>query len=194
MHVENYNETDDEFHLCSLLTVAYSFHEEPAADPEVAELPTAVAEDEPTAGPDATPAPVESGPDAEADPDVDDNQEEPTDPAAAKPEVSDNIVTGVRALVPTVEEDVADLNAAPVAGPQEDDKPQAQEASSSSLAGILCGIAVAGVAAVAGYFTYRKKKLCFQNRQEADPEAARKADPAEAESDPQVLGNLLNSP
>lgn len=39
------------------------------------------------------------------------------------------------------------------------------EASSSSLAGILCGIAVAGVAAVAGYFTYRKKKLCFQNRQ-----------------------------
>lgn len=43
----------------------------------------------------------QSGPDAEADPDVDDNQEEPTDPAAAKPEVSDNIVTGVRALVPT---------------------------------------------------------------------------------------------
>lgn len=73
------------------------------------------------------------------------------------------------------------------------DKPQAQEASSGSLAGILCAIVVAVVGAAGGYFTYQKKKLCFKDRQEADPEAARKADAGEAQSDPQVLSNLLNS-
>ncbi|KAK5861260.1 hypothetical protein PBY51_022670 [Eleginops maclovinus] len=72
-------------------------------------------------------------------------------------------------------------------------KPEAQEASSGSVAGILSAVAVAIVGAVTGYFTYQKKKLCFKNRQEADPEAARKADTAEAQSDPQVLSNLLNS-
>ncbi|XP_040912993.1 CD99 antigen-like protein 2 isoform X2 [Toxotes jaculatrix] len=81
-------------------------------------------------------------------------------------------------------------NAASATG---DDKPQTKEASSSSLAAILSGIGVAAVGAVTGYFTYQKKKLCFKNRQEADPEAARKADAAEAQSDPQVLSNLLNS-
>ncbi|KAM6978436.1 uncharacterized protein LKV04_013844 [Tautogolabrus adspersus] len=73
------------------------------------------------------------------------------------------------------------------------DKPEAQEGSSSSLAGILCAVVVAVVGAAAGYITYQKKKLCFSNRQEADPEAARKADAADKESDPQVLSNLLNS-
>ncbi|XP_053184112.1 CD99 antigen-like protein 2 isoform X2 [Scomber japonicus] len=72
------------------------------------------------------------------------------------------------------------------------DKPEAQESSSGSIAGILSAIVVAAVGAVAGYFTYQKKKLCFKDRQ-ADPEAARKADAVEAQSDPQVLSNLLNS-
>lgn len=39
------------------------------------------------------------------------------------------------------------------------------EASSSSVAGVVCGIAVAAIGAVAGYFTYQKKKLCFNTRQ-----------------------------
>ncbi|XP_045909906.1 cell surface glycoprotein 1 isoform X1 [Micropterus dolomieu] len=72
------------------------------------------------------------------------------------------------------------------------DQPKTQGASSGSLAGIVSAIAVAVVGAVVGYFTYQKKKLCFKNRQEQDPEAARKADP-EAQSNPQVLSNLLNS-
>ncbi|XP_019945789.2 brain acid soluble protein 1 [Paralichthys olivaceus] len=185
---------------------AAATREEPTADPEVkdpeAEQPAENAEEESTAGSDPTVAPVESGSDDEATPTTDvaadDNQEQPTD---AKPEVAiveENILpevrTGVKAIVPSDKKEGADtMNAAPVAGTKEDDKPQAQEASSSSLAGILCGIAVAAVGSVVGYFTYQKKKLCFKNRQEADPEAARKADTAEANSDPQVLSNLLNS-
>ncbi|XP_006788673.1 putative uncharacterized protein DDB_G0290521 isoform X2 [Neolamprologus brichardi] len=70
---------------------------------------------------------------------------------------------------------------------------QPQKASSSSLAAILSAIVVSAVGAIAGYFTYQQKKLCFKNRQEADPEAPHKADAAEARSDPQVLSNLLNS-
>ncbi|XP_068185615.1 skin secretory protein xP2-like [Antennarius striatus] len=73
------------------------------------------------------------------------------------------------------------------------DNTEAKESSSSTLAGILSAIIVAAVAAVVGYFMYQQKKLCFKNRQDADPEAARKADAAEAQSDPQVLSNLLNS-
>ncbi|KAF3843026.1 hypothetical protein F7725_001875 [Dissostichus mawsoni] len=53
------------------------------------------------------------------------------------------------------------------------EKPEAQEASSGSVAGILSAIGVAIVGAATGYYTYRKKKLCFKNRQ--------------------VLSNLLNS-
>ncbi|XP_039456132.1 CD99 antigen-like protein 2 isoform X1 [Oreochromis aureus] len=73
------------------------------------------------------------------------------------------------------------------------DDQQSQKASSSSLAAILSAIVVSAVGAIAGYFTYQQKKLCFKNRQEADPEAPHKADAAEARSDPQVLSNLLNS-
>ncbi|XP_008279280.1 CD99 antigen-like protein 2 [Stegastes partitus] len=74
-----------------------------------------------------------------------------------------------------------------------EDKPEVKESGSGSLAGILSAVGVAAVGAVTGYFTYQKKKLCFKNRQEADPEAAHKADAAEAQSDPQVLSTLLNS-
>ncbi|XP_061698591.1 cytochrome c1 isoform X2 [Syngnathoides biaculeatus] len=69
-----------------------------------------------------------------------------------------------------------------------------EESGSGSLAAILCAVAVAVVGAAAGYFTYQKKKLCFKNlHEEQDPEVARKADAGEAQSDPQVLSNLLNS-
>ncbi|KAI4805173.1 hypothetical protein KUCAC02_009801, partial [Chaenocephalus aceratus] len=67
----------------------------------------------------------------------------------------------------------------------EAEKPEAQEASSGSVAGILSAIGVAIVGAATGYYTYQKKKLCFKNRQEADPEAARKADTEGAQADPQ---------
>ncbi|XP_056886699.1 CD99 antigen-like protein 2 isoform X25 [Takifugu flavidus] len=70
--------------------------------------------------------------------------------------------------------------------------PEGKEASSGPLAGVLTAIIVAAIGAVVGYFTYQQKKLCFKSRQEADPEAARKADPAEAQSEPQVLSNLLD--
>ncbi|XP_054643727.1 skin secretory protein xP2 isoform X2 [Dunckerocampus dactyliophorus] len=70
---------------------------------------------------------------------------------------------------------------------------EGEETNSGSLAAILCALGVAIVGAATGYYTYQKKKLCFKNMQEEDPEAARKADTAEAQSDPQVLSNLLNS-
>ncbi|XP_055360926.1 cell surface glycoprotein 1 isoform X3 [Betta splendens] len=79
------------------------------------------------------------------------------------------------------------------AGSQGGDQPQARGASSTTLAGILCAIGVAAVGAVAGYFTYQRKQLCFKTGPEADPEAGRKADAAEAQSDPQVLNTLLKS-
>lgn len=82
---------------------------------------------------------------------------------------------------------------APALGTSGSDDQQSQKASSSSLAAILSAIVVSAVGAIAGYFTYQQKKLCFKNRQEADPEAPHKADAAEARSDPQVLSNLLNS-
>ncbi|XP_005918397.1 putative uncharacterized protein DDB_G0290521 isoform X5 [Haplochromis burtoni] len=81
----------------------------------------------------------------------------------------------------------------PPLGASESGDQQPQKASSSSLAAILSAIVVSAVGAIAGYFTYQQKKLCFKNRQEADPEAPHKADAAEARSDPQVLSNLLNS-
>lgn len=70
------------------------------------------------------------------------------------------------------------------------DNNQPKEGGSGSLAGILSGIVLSAVGAVTGYFAYQKKKLCFKNRQEADPEAAHKANAAEA--DPQVSSNLLS--
>lgn len=39
------------------------------------------------------------------------------------------------------------------------------EASSGPLAGVLSAIIVAAIGAVAGYFTYQQKKLCFKSRQ-----------------------------
>ncbi|XP_046902813.1 protein TsetseEP isoform X2 [Hypomesus transpacificus] len=73
-----------------------------------------------------------------------------------------------------------------------DGSAEAQEASSgSAVAGILSAVGVALVGAISGYVAYQKKKLCFKNRG-ADPESARKQE-AEAQSDPQVLSNLLSS-
>ncbi|XP_053295339.1 brain acid soluble protein 1 isoform X3 [Pleuronectes platessa] len=187
--------------------------QEPEADPEVkvpevqapeAEAPTTDVEEESTAGSDTTAAPVESGHVDEATPATDvaaeDNQELPTDPAAdSKPDVPiveekilPAVIPAVRAVLPSADNEATKAEAAPVAA-QEDDKPHAAEASSGSLAGILCGLAAAAVGSVVGFITYKKKKLCFSNRQEADPEAGRKVDTAEANSDPQVLSNLLNS-
>ncbi|KAI9530489.1 hypothetical protein NQZ68_004507, partial [Dissostichus eleginoides] len=188
----------------------------PAADPEVeapkAEEPTATKEEE--ASPSGTEAPTqeESGPGAAAD-----TEEKPTDPAAEatkpaaeEPKVEDPVE--VDTIVPVKEsfdledalpEHAAEENSgnsrstgsgAHAAGALGDaEKPEAQEASSGSVAGILSAIGVAIVGAATGYYTYHKKKLCFKNRQEADPEAARKADTAEGHTDPQVLSNLLNS-
>ncbi|XP_062421083.1 CD99 antigen-like protein 2 [Pungitius pungitius] len=73
------------------------------------------------------------------------------------------------------------------------DKQEPNKARSGSLAAILSTVGVTVVGAIVGYYTYQKKKLCFKNRQEADPEVARKADTTEAQSDPQVLSNLLKS-
>ncbi|XP_070770971.1 skin secretory protein xP2 [Enoplosus armatus] len=194
----------------------------PAADPEVkdteAEQPTATGEEEPASSTGATPAQEEATP--ASGPTAADHDEEPTDPAVdaeqteklapvldptikvevAAPEVNSGFNLEDALTGGTVEDNPAESGKSPafeseahVAGATGDDKPEAQEASSGSLAGILGAVCVAMLGAVAGYFTYQKKKLCFKNREEADPEAARKADAAEAQSDPQVLSNLLNS-
>ncbi|XP_006788672.1 CD99 antigen-like protein 2 isoform X1 [Neolamprologus brichardi] len=102
--------------------------------------------------------------------------------------VEKRVVTHQELGAPLSNEDVPALGAS---GSDADQQPQ--KASSSSLAAILSAIVVSAVGAIAGYFTYQQKKLCFKNRQEADPEAPHKADAAEARSDPQVLSNLLNS-
>ncbi|XP_037136719.1 retinitis pigmentosa 1-like 1 protein [Syngnathus acus] len=69
----------------------------------------------------------------------------------------------------------------------------AEESGSGFLAAILCAVGVAVAGAGTAYYTYHRKKLCFKNLHEEDPEAARKVDAGEAQSDPQVLSNLLNS-
>ncbi|KAK9537490.1 hypothetical protein VZT92_005102 [Zoarces viviparus] len=190
--------------------------EAPAADPEVidpkAEEPAALGDEEAASSAGATPAQEESGPEATpaADPAVADNEEKAIVPTAdAKPAVEEKAEPEVKVLVPArfdLEDALSEDNAAEgpgerrsfesgpqAAGASGDDKPEVQEAGSGSLAAILSAIAVSVVGAVVGYFTYQKKKLCFKNRGEADPEAARKAVATEAQADPQVLSNLLNS-
>ncbi|KAM6954872.1 uncharacterized protein PEZ65_005771 isoform 2-T2 [Lycodopsis pacificus] len=192
----------------------------PAADPEVidpkAEEPIVPGADEDRLSTDATPTQEESGPEATsaAVPAVADNEEKAIVPTAdaqtAKPAVEEKVEPEVEVLVPArfdLEDALSEGNA--VEGPGEKssfesgphaagasgeaDKPEVQEAGSGSLAAILSAIAVSVVGAVVGYYTYQKKKLCFKNREEADPEAARKAVATEVQSDPQVLSNLLNS-
>ncbi|XP_034043111.1 histone-lysine N-methyltransferase 2D-like [Thalassophryne amazonica] len=70
---------------------------------------------------------------------------------------------------------------------------QSKGTQPGSLAGIVIGVVLAVMGAIAVYVAYQRKALCFKNRQEADPEAGRKADTAEAQLEPQVLSNLLNS-
>ncbi|XP_005451955.1 immunoglobulin A1 protease autotransporter isoform X1 [Oreochromis niloticus] len=106
--------------------------------------------------------------------------------------VEKRVVTHQELGAPLSKEERKDEDVSALGASGSDDK-QSQKASSSSLAAILSAIVVSAVGAIAGYFTYQQKKLCFKNRQEADPEAPHKADAAEARSDPQVLSNLLNS-
>ncbi|XP_051566650.1 cytochrome c1-like isoform X3 [Myxocyprinus asiaticus] len=61
---------------------------------------------------------------------------------------------------------------------------------SGTVVGIVCGIAVAAVGAITGYFTYQKKKLCFKV-QRGDPESAKEENGTQSE--PQVLSTLLSS-
>ncbi|XP_070694559.1 serine-aspartate repeat-containing protein I [Pempheris klunzingeri] len=192
----------------------------PEAEDPKDEQPTANGEEETTLTAGAAPAEEEDGDMAGAATDLAaaDNKEEPTDPATdIKPtdqvipkEIVPEVRINVNAAIPADKEvnlDDAQKRAEGIAvdnpgqsrtgphisGATGDDSPDGQESGSGSLAAILCTVGAALVAAVAGYITYQKKKLCFKNRQEADPEAARKADAAEAQSDPQVLSNLLNS-
>lgn len=65
------------------------------------------------------------------------------------------------------------------------------EASSGPLAGVLSAIIIAAVGAVAGYFTYQQKKLCFKSRQG-------NSEPEPSETEPPVIclpvhGSLLRS-
>ncbi|XP_077947444.1 uncharacterized protein LOC120833536 isoform X1 [Gasterosteus aculeatus] len=172
----------------------------PAADPDPEAEAATTPQDPTTEEKGATPAP-EIG--AEADPTVEDDEEKPTVPPAVVKKVDPEL----EVMVPETEV-VAEKKAEndgrskgrmgvfsepPVSGASGEDKPEHKEASSGSLAAILSAVGVSVVGAIVGYFTYQQKKLCFKNRQEADPEAARKADTTEAQSDPQVLSNLLNS-
>ncbi|KAI2660960.1 CD99 antigen-like protein 2 [Labeo rohita] len=46
------------------------------------------------------------------------------------------------------------------------------DSGSGTVVGVVCGIAVAAVGAITGYFAYLKKKLCFKV-QRGDLESAR---------------------
>ncbi|XP_036431622.1 acidic repeat-containing protein isoform X2 [Colossoma macropomum] len=61
---------------------------------------------------------------------------------------------------------------------------------SGTVAGVVASFGVAIIGAVTGYFAYLKKKLCFK-AQGRDPERAKEENGAQ--SDPQVLSNLLKS-
>lgn len=178
---------------------------------------TAVNEEEqPTTNVNTTPAQDESGLITTVG--LEANEEAPTDPSANEESSTDDFTTTDETVTinpgfniektSIAEQETHGLSQeAPVKsrmGPRQNSVPalgasgsdadqQPQKASSSSLAAILSAIVVSAVGAIAGYFTYQQKKLCFKNRQEADPEAPHKADAAEARSDPQVLSNLLNS-
>ncbi|TRZ02347.1 hypothetical protein DNTS_019000 [Danionella cerebrum] len=67
---------------------------------------------------------------------------------------------------------------------------ESSDSGSGTVVGVVCGIAVAAVGAIAGYFTYQKKKLCFRS-QRGDPEIAKEENGTQ--SDPQVLSTLLDS-
>uniref|UniRef100_A0AAQ4PLQ9 Uncharacterized protein n=1 Tax=Gasterosteus aculeatus aculeatus TaxID=481459 RepID=A0AAQ4PLQ9_GASAC len=181
----------------------------PAADPdpeaEAATTPQGPAADDDVIDPTteekgATLAP-EIG--AEADPTVEDDEEKPTVPPAVVKKVDPELEVMVPETEVVAEKKTEKdgrskgrmgvFSEPPVSGASGEDKPEHKEASSGSLAAILSAVGVSVVGAIVGYFTYQQKKLCFKNRQEADPEAARKADTTEAQSDPQVLSNLLNS-
>ncbi|XP_039543798.1 submandibular gland secretory Glx-rich protein CA isoform X2 [Pimephales promelas] len=66
-----------------------------------------------------------------------------------------------------------------------------KDSGSGTVVGVVCGIAVAAVGAITGYFTYQKKKLCFKV-QRGDPEIATEKNGTQ--SDPQVSSTLLDSP
>ncbi|XP_041734600.1 CD99 molecule isoform X3 [Coregonus clupeaformis] len=68
---------------------------------------------------------------------------------------------------------------------------QPQEAGSGQIAGIVSGIGVALLGAASSYFAYQKKKLCFKIQGGVDPESGKNAHGAQ--SDPQVMSNLLRS-
>nr|XP_040056619.1 predicted GPI-anchored protein 58 isoform X7 [Gasterosteus aculeatus aculeatus] len=172
----------------------------PAADPDPEAEAATTPQDPTTEEKGATLAP-EIG--AEADPTVEDDEEKPTVPPAVVKKVDPELEVMVPETEVVAEKKTEKdgrskgrmgvFSEPPVSGASGEDKPEHKEASSGSLAAILSAVGVSVVGAIVGYFTYQQKKLCFKNRQEADPEAARKADTTEAQSDPQVLSNLLNS-
>ncbi|XP_071016175.1 CD99 molecule isoform X1 [Oncorhynchus clarkii lewisi] len=71
------------------------------------------------------------------------------------------------------------------------DQPQGEEAGSGQIAAIVSGIGVALLGAASSYFAYQKKKLCFKVQGGEDPESGKNAHGAQ--SDPQVMSNLLRS-
>ncbi|XP_061827449.1 uncharacterized protein [Nerophis lumbriciformis] len=194
----------------------------PAADPEVKEpeaephIPNV--DEQPSASTEVPPAREEQGGSEVDDTAVQHGKEEPA-AAGDEGEAAVNTeleFTTVAPPAPEVHSDGGfDLEDALSAGGAQDTPPQSgrshsagsgahvaeatgevaedEETNSGSLAAILCAMGVAVVGAATGYYTYQKKKLCFRTMQEEDPEAARKADAGEVQSDPQVLSNLLNS-
>ncbi|XP_061579682.1 serine-aspartate repeat-containing protein I [Cololabis saira] len=185
----------------------------PVADPAAQDPATENEEVETPGSTDAPPVEDDNGADGQitpaADAGVDNNDDAPTAgspieptiqgnvaPPHINPDLGFNLEDALSGSAEETQEKKAPSSRSANSGSpdkSEGDKPKAKEGGSGSLAGILSGIIVSAVGAVTGYFAYQKKKLCFKNRQDADPEAARKADAAEAQSDPQALNTLLNS-
>ncbi|XP_061735015.1 magnetosome-associated protein MamJ isoform X2 [Nerophis ophidion] len=190
--------------------------EGPAADPEVKEAEAEPhipdVDEQPSASTEVPPARKEGGSE------VDDTavQHGKDEPAAAgdEGEAAVNTELDFKTVAPPAPEVHSDggfdLEDTLSAGAAQDTPPQSgrshsagsgahvaeatgEENNSGTLAAILCAMGVAVVGAATGYYTYQKKKLCFRTMQEEDPEAARKAEAGEVQSDPQVLSNLLKS-
>ncbi|XP_073668152.1 uncharacterized protein [Paramisgurnus dabryanus] len=171
----------------------------PGPEKKSEDEPTPAAKEEPAkegGGEDDVPAttdlPTEKSPTETTEPVIiavegagDTKNEEPTTVPAVTPE-DDGV---------TAEDEIED-SVQPVAGESKVRSagsvsgPNVSGGGSGTVIGVVCGVAVAAVVAIVGYFTYQNKKLCFK-AQRGDPESAREENGTQ--SDPQVSSNLLTS-
>ncbi|XP_073710827.1 uncharacterized protein [Misgurnus anguillicaudatus] len=165
----------------------------PATTETVPDLPT---ESLPTEVTEPVIIPDQGAGDAKEEPDDEEPTEMPTaeDDGDAKKE-EDSEKSQENPEITMTDEEMAD-SVQPVAGQGKVRSagsvsgPNVSGGGSGTVIGVVCGVAVAAVVAIVGYFTYQNKKLCFK-AQRGDPESGREENGTQ--SDPQVSSNLLTS-